>query len=48
MKINVLAYKCILPPNTQASYFIEVNVCGGIFGSTPVYQNAKEIITYLG
>ena len=32
MKINVLAYKCSLPP--QASYFIEVNVRGGIFAST--------------
>ena len=31
MKINVLAYKCSLPP--QASYFIEVNVHGGIFAS---------------
>jgi hypothetical protein len=31
MKINVLAYKCSLPP--QASYFIEVNVRGGIFAS---------------
>ena len=30
---NVLAYKCSLPQNTQASYFIQVNVCGGIFAS---------------
>ena len=33
MKINILAYTCSLPLNTQASYFIEVNVHGGIFAS---------------
>ena len=33
MKINVLANKCGLHPKTQASYFIDVNVSGGIFAS---------------